>query len=55
MFRLPSAIDPTALVAALRKQSLFADCRGHILRLSPGNLTTADGVAKLLRALRAEL
>ena len=55
MCRLPAAIDPAALVDTLRKQSLFADCRGHTLRLSPGNMTTDDGVARLLRALRAAI
>jgi selenocysteine lyase/cysteine desulfurase len=55
MCRLPAASDPAALVDTLRKQSLFADCRGHTLRLSPGNMTRDDGVARLLRALRAAL
>lgn len=55
MCRLPAASEPAALVDTLRKQSLFADCRGHTLRLSPGNMTTDDGVARLLRALRAAL
>jgi len=55
MCRLPAASDPAALVDTLRKQSLFADCRGHTLRLSPGNMTTDDGVTRLLRALRAAL
>lgn len=55
MFRLPDNTDPAALIEQLRKQSLFADCRGRTLRLSPGNVTTDDGVARLLRALRAAL
>jgi selenocysteine lyase/cysteine desulfurase len=55
MFRLPAGRDPAALIAALRKQGLFADCRGHTLRLSPGNVTTDEGVSHLLRALRAAL
>ena len=55
MCRLPATIEPAALIDTLRKQSLFADCRGHTLRLSPGNMTTDDGVARLLRALRAAL
>ena len=53
MFRVPSGADPEALVAGLRKQSVFADCRGTTLRLSPGNVTTAEGVDRLLRALTA--
>jgi selenocysteine lyase/cysteine desulfurase len=55
MFRLPAGKDPAALVAGLRDQLLFADCRGNILRISPGNVTTASGVERLLRALRAQL
>jgi selenocysteine lyase/cysteine desulfurase len=55
MFRLPAGKDPAALVAGLREQQLFADCRGNILRISPGNVTTMSGVERLLRALRAQL
>ncbi len=53
MFRLPVESDPAMVVAALREQRVFADCRGTTLRLSPGNLTTIDGVDRLLRSLRA--
>jgi kynureninase len=55
MFRLPVGRDPAAIVAGLREQHLFADCRGNILRISPGNVTTLSGVERLLRALRAQL
>ena len=55
MFRVPSSSDPVAVIAGLRAQSVFADCRGTTLRLSPGNLTTMAGVARLLRCLRALL
>jgi selenocysteine lyase/cysteine desulfurase len=54
MFRLPEK-DPSALVARLRAQHLFTDCRGNILRISPGHVTTAAGVERLLRALHALL
>jgi selenocysteine lyase/cysteine desulfurase len=54
MFRLPGS-DPAAVVAGLREQHLFADCRGATLRMSPGNVTTTEGVDRLLRALRAML
>ncbi len=37
MFRLPSGSDPAAIIAGLREQNVFADCRGTTLRLSPGN------------------
>ena len=54
MFRLPGN-DPAATVGKLREQGLFTDCRGNILRISPGNVTTSAGVERLLRALRALL
>ena len=40
MFRLPSSADPAAVVAGLREQKVFVDCRGTTLRVSPGNVTT---------------
>jgi selenocysteine lyase/cysteine desulfurase len=55
MFRLPAGADPAAVVVRLREQNLFTDCRGNILRISPGNLTTAAGVERLLRHLRTLL
>jgi kynureninase len=55
MFKLPAIAEPARLVAALRSQAVFADCRGHTLRLSPGNLTTLDGTERLVRALRRAL
>jgi kynureninase len=55
MFRLPAARDAADLIQALRAKQLFADCRGQILRLSPGNVTTDEGAARLLRALRDAL
>ena len=53
MFRLPAGSDSAAVVAGLRKQDVFADCRGATLRLSPGNVTSTGGVDRLIRALRA--
>jgi kynureninase len=55
MFRLPLAVDPGAVVVALREQNVFTDCRGRTLRLSPGNVTTTGGVDRLLQSLRAIL
>ncbi len=55
MFRMPAGADPAAVVVRLREQNLFTDCRGNILRISPGNVTTAAGVDHLLRALRTLL
>jgi hypothetical protein len=39
----------------LRAQRVFIDCRGATLRISPGNVTTLDGVEHLLRCLRSAL
>jgi kynureninase len=52
MLRLPASLDPAAAVDALRQRGVYTDHRGPILRLSPGNLTDEDGVARLLRGLR---
>jgi kynureninase len=53
MFRSSPGSDPAALVARLREKNVFADHRGATLRLSPGNVTTMEGVARLLQSLRA--
>jgi selenocysteine lyase/cysteine desulfurase len=53
MFRLPAGCEPVSVVTALREQNVFADCRGTTLRLSPGNVTTTEGVDRLLGTLRA--
>jgi kynureninase len=55
MFRLPAGGDGARVVNGLRNQSVFADCRGTTLRLSPGNVTSADGVERLVRTLRTLL
>ena len=55
MCRLPATASPDTVVAALRGQHVFTDARGSTLRWSPGNVTTAAGVERLLRALRAAL
>lgn len=47
MLRLPERHAAPDVVAALRAVGVSADCRGQTLRLSPGVLTTADGVARL--------
>ncbi|MBC2835744.1 aminotransferase class V-fold PLP-dependent enzyme [Paragemmobacter straminiformis] len=50
-------IDPPApqIVAALRDEGISADSRGQTLRLSPGIVTTDDGVETLCDALRRHL
>lgn len=46
-------IDPPAaqIVSALRDMGIATDARGQTLRLSPGIVTTDDGVERLTRAL----
>ncbi|UUP15901.1 aminotransferase class V-fold PLP-dependent enzyme [Nitratireductor thuwali] len=51
MLRLPEGSEPAAIVDGLRERAVFADCRGRILRLSPGTVTTEDGVSRLFAAL----
>jgi selenocysteine lyase/cysteine desulfurase len=55
MFKLPAERQATAVVDALRQQEVFVDARGSTLRFSPGNVTTMDGVERLLRTLRSSL
>jgi selenocysteine lyase/cysteine desulfurase len=50
MLQLPPGSNLRVL-AELREAQLYADCRGTTLRLSPGNMTSADGVERLLRVL----
>lgn len=51
MLRLPGTVDPQKLVADLRARAVHVDCRGQILRLSPGIVTRARHVARLFAAL----
>ena len=50
MLRVPEGAP--RLVAALRAEALHADARGEVLRLSPGCVTTAAHIDRLLGALR---
>jgi kynureninase len=50
MLQLPAG-GTAAVLAALKAEAVYADCRGSTLRLSPGNTTTADGVSRLIQAL----
>ena len=50
MLRLPADKSATVL-AALRAESIYADCRDSTLRLSPGNMTTTAGVERLIDIL----
>jgi kynureninase len=51
MIKAPPAADPRTIVDSLRAAEIYADCRGSTLRLSPGAVTTAAGVERLLREL----
>jgi selenocysteine lyase/cysteine desulfurase len=51
MLRLADGTDGRALVSGLREMGVHADCRGTILRLSPGTMTSGDGIARLFEGL----
>lgn len=55
MVQLPGRVDPQALVSHLREHHIHVDCRGQVLRLSPGAVTTEHHVATLFSALRARI
>lgn len=52
MLKLPEGADPASSVDRLRDQGIFTDCRGRTMRLSPGTVTTAEGVDRLFAGLR---
>ena len=54
MVRLPSAEIAQRKLQALREADLHADVRGATLRLSPGFVTTVDGVDSLIKALQSQ-
>lgn len=54
MLRLPEKIDACALIDKLRAADVYADCPGLTLRLSPGSMTTIDGVERLFFNLEGE-
>lgn len=55
MFCLPGECDPAQVIHTLRERGIHADTRGPTLRLSPGNVTTMEGVELLLRVLQGAL
>lgn len=55
MLRLPEERPAREVLARLREGGVFADARGQILRLSPGTVTTEEGVACLAEALGAAI
>ncbi len=52
MIELPAETETAAVINGLRQSGVYADCRGRILRLSPGMVTTYEGVEKLFDGLR---
>ena len=55
MLHLPEQTDTATIVNGLRENGVFTDCRGRILRLSPGTVTTEAGIARLFAGLDALL
>ncbi|MCF8512519.1 MAG: aminotransferase class V-fold PLP-dependent enzyme [Rhodobacteraceae bacterium] len=55
MLRLPDSHPAGEIVAALRAKGITTDNRSQTLRLSPGIITTDEGLAQLRRALGALL
>lgn len=53
MLRLPDPLSPPLLVETLRSHGIYADVRGTTLRLSPGNMTSHEGVRRLEGVLAA--
>jgi len=53
MLRLPGHLPAPKILDHLRAQGITADTRGQILRLSPGPVTTEDGVERLIDSLRS--
>lgn len=51
MVRLPGEKPAPDVLAALRAADLYADARGQTLRLSPGVMTTSEGIARLIEGL----
>jgi kynureninase len=51
MIKLPERFSSGDIVSGLKQHSVVADARGQVLRLSPGVLTTDDGIELLRRGL----
>jgi hypothetical protein len=51
MLRLPSGADPQGVTRELLGRGVQCDTRGNTLRLSPGEVTTEAGVARLVEGL----
>lgn len=52
MFRLPESADVTAILKQMAEREIMVDCRGPILRVSPGALTERRHVDRLIETLQ---
>ena len=52
MFRLPDGTDSGAVLQAMADREIMVDCRGAILRISPGAMTKAQHVDRLIEGLQ---
>ena len=52
MLNLPGPEDTQRALAVLTRAVVRADGRGRLLRLSPGNMTTAEGIDRAQAALQ---
>ena len=55
MVKLPETVPARRVVDGLRARGITSDARGQTLRLSPGVMTTAEGVDRLALALEGML
>jgi kynureninase len=55
MIRLEDSQTAEGLLSTLRDRGIYADRRDALLRFSPGPVTTMDGVAVLVDAMRTHL
>jgi kynureninase len=51
MLALPASLPATAVLDSFRQNGIHADARSQTLRLSPGVMTTGEGVAHMLSVL----
>jgi kynureninase len=51
MVKLPPEKPAAPIIISLRAQGIAADARDQLMRFSPGNMTTDDGVDRLIAAL----
>jgi selenocysteine lyase/cysteine desulfurase len=55
MVRLPEDRPAATVLERFRRSDVHADARSQVLRLSPGFMTTADGVEHMLATLQSAL